>query len=106
MARSSATGEFRFETDCVGVPKQDVPALIKMIEEAVGVTRRTFLCHVHRGDLAELERALKYADHPARGMTMAADWHVRYRRSSFKGRRCYFFDHSGIEYIFTERKAS
>lgn len=106
MARLSATAEFRFETTCVDVPFMEVGALVDMIDGGVRVTRGTFLRHVHRGDLAELEGKLGYADHPARGLTMAADWHVSYHKGTFKGRRCYYFRHSAIEHIFTEGRAS
>ena len=92
---------FRFLTNCVGVPKPDVPDLISMIDEAVKITRRTFLKYADRGQLARLEHDLGYFKG---GLTMAKDCHVSYHRSTYKGKRCYYFRHSAIEYIFIERK--
>jgi hypothetical protein len=87
----------KFRTNCIN---STAPWIIDMVDGAIDITRRTFLQHVDRDDLAAMESALGYADHPSRGLTMAADWHVSYHRSKYRGRRCYYFRHSAIEYIF------
>ncbi len=94
---------FRFYCHCVGWPPGDVRGgLIPMIDEAAEITRRTFLKHVHRGDLALIAKALGYEDHPTQGLTMAGDAYISYHRSKLHGKRVYYFAWSGIEYVFTQ----
>lgn len=76
-----------------------------MVERARDITRRTFLQHVDRRSLAEVEQSLGYEAHPSRGLTMAGDHYVSYHRSTFCGKPCVFFSWSGIEYIFQTRHA-
>lgn len=90
--------------NCVNWPKWDVfkpGGLSDMIDDATTITRRTFLKHVDREDLRNLEAGLGYPGHPSQGLTMAADWSVTYHRSKLHGRRVYFFCQSAIEYVFT-----
>lgn len=75
-----------------------------MVEQERQISRRTFLAHVDRESLRDVERSLSYDDHPRRGLTMAGDWHVGYYKSRYGGRPCVFFRHSHIEYIFQERQ--
>lgn len=96
-------GTFRFLTNCVNCPGSDAGEAIQdMVSEATPITRRTFLKHVNREDLAELESALAYAKHPRQGLTMAGDWHVGYFKGHFRGKPCYYFGHSRIEHIFVK----
>jgi hypothetical protein len=90
-----------YRTNCVNTPPGDVPELRRMIDRAIDVTRRTFLQHVNREQLAELESQLGYERHASRGLTMASDWHVSYHRSKWRGQTCYYFRHSAIEFYFT-----
>lgn len=93
----------QFHNNCVGWPRHDVYAeggLRDLIDEAHEVTRSTFLKHVDREDLKNLELELGYSLHPSQGLTMAGDYHVRYYRSKLHGERVYFFTHSAIEYVF------
>jgi len=92
--------KYRYHGNCVGNPPENVPILIKMCDDATDITRRTFLRHVDREDLQEVETALGYVDHPSKGLTMAGDYHVTYHRSRWDGCRCYFFCWSAIEYFF------
>lgn len=95
--------EYRYLRSCVDWPLSDVHCpggLCDMIDAAIDVTRKTFLACVSRYDLRQLEERLGYADHPARGLTLAGDWHVSYHRSRLHGLRVYFFTHSAIEYVF------
>lgn len=89
-----------FLNSCVNTPKEDVPALDAMIRQATDITRRTFLKHVNRDQLKDIERTLGYAEHPSQGLVMANDFHVTYHRSYWRGKRCYYFVHSAIEYYF------
>lgn len=88
---------------CVGWPEEDVHSdggLVDMIDNSLEVTRSTFLKHVSKESLREVEGSLGYESHPKRGMTMAGDWHVRYFRSKLHKQTVYYFKHSAIEYVF------
>ena len=94
---------YHYYSNCVGWPKKYVGCdggLMDMCSDAIDIYRETFLKHVDRQELRELEEALGYAAHPSRGLTMAGDWSVSYHRSKFMGERVYFFCHSAIEYVF------
>lgn len=93
--------------NCVSWPQKDVHAdggLISMIENAIDITRKTFLKHVDPCALKWAEQALGYEDHPKRGLTMAGDYHVSYHRSKLHGKVVYYFRHSSIEYVFHDPK--
>lgn len=91
----------RFYASCItlGGPNPG-EAIQNMTRKAVMITRRTFLKHVNRNDLRELEKQLGYFAHPSQGLTMARDWHPSYWVSKLGGETVYYFDHSRIEYIF------
>lgn len=96
-------GMFRYFCDCVSWPQCDVHregGLCDMIDAAISISRKTFLKHVSRSDVADIAEQLGYASHHSGGLTMAGDWHITYHRSTLWGRRCYFFCHSSIEYVF------
>jgi hypothetical protein len=93
-----------FYSVCVSWPKRDVDeGLIPMIDNAIDITRRTFLKHVNREEMKEIEQQLGYASHKSKGLTMADDWHISYHRSKLHGKTVYFFTWSGIEHVFTSR---
>jgi hypothetical protein len=61
------------------------------------ITRQTFLKHVNKDELREIEQSLGYD----RNFPMSKDWHVTYHKSKTPtGKRTYFFCHSAIEYVF------
>lgn len=95
---------YTYFDNCVNWARRDVPQLSEMIDSAIAITRQTFLAHVDRDDLRQVELGLGYSRHPKQGLTMAGDYHVSYYRSKYKGKRCYLFKHSAIEYVFTEPK--
>ena len=94
--------KYRYWRCCVNFPTQgpEYDALVAMIDDNIMITRRTFRKHVDTESLAETEQNLGYELHPAKGMTMAGDWHVSYHCSKYKGKTVYYFRHSAIEYIF------
>lgn len=97
----------RYYQCCVCWPSEDVHVdggLCDMISAGHGISRRTFLQHVDREDMRELEHELGYERDTRRGLTMANDYHVSYHRSTLHGERVYYFTHSAIEYVFTEPK--
>lgn len=88
----------RYRGNCVSTPHEDLPKLNRMIEQAEDVTRQTFLKHVDRDDLRDVERQLGYDRH----MAMVSDPYVSYCRSTWGPVPCYFFVWSAIEYYFVE----
>ena len=95
-----------FYNNCVNWDRKDVDSLSQMIQDEVQITRRTFLKHVDREQMKELEADLGYEDHYSKGLTMARDWCVGYYKSKLHGKIVYFFRYSAIEYVFADtRKA-
>lgn len=92
--------QYQFLQSCVGTPRREVPELSRMIETATDITRRTFMKHCNPS-ASEVFLDLGYAAHPRQGLTAAGDYHISYHRSTWKGKRCYFFRWSAIEHIFT-----
>ena len=96
---------YQYHQCCVEWDSEDVfrtGGLSDLIADRIQISRRTFRLHADADELRDLEDNLGYADHPSRGLTMAADWHVEYFRSRWHGRRVYGFRHSDIEYVFTK----
>jgi hypothetical protein len=88
--------KLKFETDCVHSTYEDITL---MTEIAIDITYKTFLKHVSFIDLSDLFPF--YGTHPKQGLLMIKnDWHVSYHKSMYKGKRCYYIEHSGIDYIF------
>lgn len=87
----------RYVTSCV---HSTYEAIHPMVEAARDISRATFLKHVDRENLREVEAELGYSRHPRQGLTMAGDYHVSYHRSTFCGRPCWFFTWSAIEHVF------
>ena len=84
----------RYQYNCV--KSKNMEELLHVCDNNISISRRTFLKHVDKVDLRELETKLGYDRH----LHMASDWHVSYHRSKYKGKWIYFFQHSAIEYIF------
>jgi len=95
---------FNYYGNCVGWPKSEVDYLIEMVDMAASITRATFLKHVDREELRDMEKQMGYDTLPWErgGLRMKDDWAVSYHRSKLKGKTVYYFKHSGIEYVFTE----
>ena len=96
-----------YYTNCVAWPEHLVHCnggLIDMIDEARTIERSTFVKHVDKTELRNLERLLGYESHYKQGLTMAADWHVSYHSSKLFGSRVYYFRHSAIEYVFIQHE--
>lgn len=84
---------FHFETRCVEAIGEDITA---MVDRARQISRQTFRRHV---DLTRFAKGLGYDRH----FPITRDYHVRYFRSVYQGRRCYYLVWSAIEHVFTER---
>lgn len=89
---------YLFYSSCVNwaLDVYEKGGLCDMIEDASSVCRRTFLKHVDREFLKEMEISLGYDSR----FHMASDWHVKYCKSKLYVRTVYFFVYSGIEFVF------
>lgn len=90
----------RFVTNCINSTSEAISPMVDAARDII--SRRTFLKHVDRDDLRQVERECGYDTHPKQGLTMAGDYHVSYHRSEFRGKRCYYFRWSAIEFVFVE----
>lgn len=92
--------EYHFFCNCASWDSDDVDApggLCDLVDNCEGVSRATFLRHVNRDEMRELEANLGYK----RGsLVMSQDNHVTYFRSVHHGETVYGFCWSAIEYIF------
>lgn len=86
-------GDMTFVTTCVGARGEDI---INMLERSRKITRRTFLKHVDREQMREVEKSLGYDS----CLPMSKDWHVSYGKGKYQDRPCVFFQWSAIEHIF------
>jgi len=68
-----------------------------MIDNAINITRKTFLKNTNKEDRIQLEKDLGYN----RDFTINRDWHVSYHKTkTINGKVVYFLQHSAIEYFF------
>ena len=82
--------KMQYVTSCVSAKANDI---IEMVDDAREITLQTFARHV---DVKEVSFMLGYD----RQFPLSRDYHVRYFRSKYKGKRCYYVDHSSIEYVY------
>jgi hypothetical protein len=92
---------YRFEVACVQANGDDIT---EMVDSAREITYRTFFQYASRADV---EGLFPFYDRTARhgGLSIKKDWHVRYFKSRYRGRPCYYLVHSAIEYVFTRVRA-
>jgi hypothetical protein len=89
-----------FLASCTMLSSADVPDLHAMIDAAVPVTFKTFENHC---DFQPVSMQLGYTRlklNNGKIFALKNEPHARFYRSIFKGRKCYYFTHSAIEYIF------
>jgi hypothetical protein len=89
---------YSFYNNCVGWDSSDMDGLTEVIDNAQEVTLKTFLQYVTMEKILELFPF--YAKTKAQGLTLANDWAVRFFRSTYRGKKCYYIQHSAIEYVF------
>lgn len=99
------THTYQFSTTCVECPGPGPgKAITGMVEAAKEVTRGTFVRQVHPRDREFMEMSLGYSQvGTKRGLHMKDDQKVRYYKSTFRGKPCYYFVWSAVEYIFTRQ---
>jgi len=84
-----------FLGNCIGLNGDSIN---RMKDDSVSITRKTFLKYVPYSIMKDMETSLGYDNN----LRMASDWHVSYHKSTYKGRPCYYFCWSAIEYIFVK----
>lgn len=70
-----------------------------MVDRPREITYRTLLKYVSIEHL--LETFPCYVKYKSMGLTINTDYGVSFCKSTYKGRKCVYVTHSGIEYIFT-----
>ena len=90
----------RLVASSMGVPPKGVHHIHDMVDGAKEVTYGAFRRAVGGEELDALAKGLSYATGYEKGLRLGQDWHVRYNRGQWKGKRCYFLVWSAIEYIF------
>src|SRR5512137_2020046 len=97
--RKKIDTNMEFYSACVGWPRQDVDApggLCDMVAAAQKITRQTFLRHVDREQVRDLEAQMGYDTGNERGgLRMSNDWAVNYHRSKLHGKWVYYIRQSG-----------
>lgn len=94
---------------CVDLSMDDVPDLNDTTDRAREISFRTFARHTDWQDVA---KSLGYTignhtyvtsrgDH-GRLLTLGRDYHVSFYRSHWRGKPCYYMEHSAIEYVFLQ----
>lgn len=76
--------KFTFETTCVNANGDEITDMVNAARE---ISVRTFL---KRTDMDPMEF----------GVDIRKDWHVRFYKSKYKGKPCYYMDHSCIEHVY------
>lgn len=92
----SAPAKYAFTTRCV---ESDAKSITDMCERARPISFRTF---ARRCLWQPWARSVGYATGGERGLRLNQDYHVRFFRSRYRGRRCYFVVWSAIEIVFAE----
>jgi hypothetical protein len=88
---------YTFETSCVGASGEDINEMLDhWSHEEVTYDEMSKHC-----DLSAFEAELGYG--PDIGLELKDDTMVSFWKSRYRGKRCYYLDHSRIEYIWVER---
>ena len=89
---------YYYATNCVN---SGAKVIGRMVDQARKITYRTFMDKVGRDTVRMVYPFDTYAwGRNEKGLRMKDDRHVRYYCSMYRGRPCYYVDHSSIEYVF------
>ena len=80
--------KFHFHTNCVN---STANLINSMVDNAKEIIWETFIKHV---DINELKSMFAFTPH------LKDDYAVFFYKSIYNGEKCYFMEHSRIEYIF------
>lgn len=82
---------------CVDCSQNEVPALHAMTEQARSISFRTFAARCNWKPIAAM---MGYTVGPGKGLRLAHDRCVKFFRSTWNGKPCYYMQHSAIEFVF------
>lgn len=84
----------KFRTTC---DNSTAEAITDMVDRARDITFETF---ARNTDWQETVRELGYAIGKSLGLHIQNDYAVSFHSSVYRGKKCYFFTWSAIEYVF------
>ena len=90
---------FTYLTNCVCARGIDIK---KMTDSAKEITYRTFRSKISRKEFIDLETSFGYSVSNDGGLRICNDYTVSFWKSTYRGKPCYYMDHSSIEYVFVE----
>lgn len=92
---------FHFEIRCVEAKGTDIE---EMVQQARPIAYRTFFNYVSLYEVLSLFPGIytKHGNLCQNCFTIKQDKSVRYFKSRYQNRKCYYLTQSGIEYVFTE----
>ena len=88
---------------CVDLKGCDIT---EMCDGATEVSYRTVRKRLGKA-LMKFAASMGYKTSPGgsrRGLFLSNDYHVRYYKSRYKGKPCYYIDHSCIDYVFIKNE--
>ena len=91
--------KFYYTTNCVNSTAAKIDA---MVDRAREITLATLARHCP--DLAIWCREMSYAVGAQKGLHLKDDWAVRFFKSRYCGKPCYYIDHSCVEHIWTQQQ--
>ncbi|ABM97162.1 hypothetical protein [Methylibium petroleiphilum] len=89
--------KFELVARCVDIPMSKVQDLFDMMDRSRDVSFATF---ARRTNWQPVASRLGCAVGSQKGLHLKDDYHVGYKRSTWRGHPCYYLDHSRIEHIF------
>lgn len=91
--------KYKYAINCV---LSSAKPINEMVNSALEITYNTFMRNVCYDDVKSLFSSYAWGSEKGNGLRLKDDWAVSYYRSKFRGMRCYYIDHSSIEYVFLE----
>ena len=88
-----------FVTDCVSAQGDDI-TLMQAV--AIPISYRTFASRLGPAAIKQIRQRLGYSKN-GNGLALTKDWAVGFHRSTYRGVRCYYMQHSRIEYVYTDK---
>jgi len=87
--------------NCVNWDSSDLEGLEEVIDNEEEITYEEMLNEVSLDDLHEILPSYKDG---LGGLTLKNDWHVRYAKSTLRGKPVVFVRHSATEYVFKRKR--
>lgn len=71
-----------------------------MVDDAREISYKTFCKYVSQESMQELFPTYSWGNKRDGGLYLKDDYAVRFYKSTYRGKKCVFIEHSRIEYIF------